>query len=75
VGRAFGWQPLRGRPAAPAAEGKKPITGTEEARVKKGLEIVSALASGGTVVPMKHKSEWAVRRDAQTKRRCEAAKG
>lgn len=36
---------------------------------KKGLEIVSVLASDGTVVSVKHKSEWAARRDAQEKRR------
>src|SRR5688572_11002469 len=28
---------------------------------KKGLEIVSVLASDGTVVSVKHKSEWAAR--------------
>lgn len=39
---------------------------------KKGLEIVSVLASDGTVVSTKHKSEWAARRDAQAKRRREA---
>jgi len=39
---------------------------------KKGLEIVSVLASDGTVVSMTHKSEWAARRDAQTKRRLAA---
>lgn len=39
---------------------------------KKGLEIVSVLASDGTVVSVTHKSEWAARRDAQTKRRREA---
>jgi uncharacterized membrane protein YkoI len=39
---------------------------------KKGLEVVSVLASDGTVVSVKHKSEWAARRDAQTKRRREA---
>ena len=38
---------------------------------KKGLEIVSVLASDGTVVSVTHKSEWAARRDAQTKRRRE----
>lgn len=38
---------------------------------KKGLEIVSVLASDGTVLSVKHKSEWAARRDAQTKRRRE----
>ena len=36
---------------------------------KKGLEMVSVLASDGTVVSVKHKSEWAARRDAQAKRR------
>jgi uncharacterized membrane protein YkoI len=41
---------------------------------KKGLEIVSVLASDGTVVSVKHKSEWAARRDAQEKRRREAAR-
>jgi uncharacterized membrane protein YkoI len=41
---------------------------------KKGLEIVSVLASDGTVVSVKHKSEWAARRDAQLKRRRAAAR-
>ena len=36
---------------------------------KKGVDVVSILASDGTVLGVKHKSEWAVRRDAQTKRR------
>jgi uncharacterized membrane protein YkoI len=39
---------------------------------QKGLEIVSVLASDGTVVSVTHKSEWAARRDAQAKRRREA---
>ncbi|HEY7216262.1 MAG TPA: hypothetical protein VIC28_16690 [Thermoanaerobaculia bacterium] len=36
---------------------------------KKGVDVVSINASDGTVVSVKHKSEWAMRRDAQTKRR------
>jgi hypothetical protein len=39
---------------------------------KKGLEVVSILASDGSVVSVKHKSEWAARRDAQAKRRRDA---
>ncbi|HWM93053.1 MAG TPA: hypothetical protein VN493_19980 [Thermoanaerobaculia bacterium] len=39
---------------------------------KKGLDVVSVLASDGTVTGVTHKSEWAARRDAQTKRRNEA---
>jgi hypothetical protein len=39
---------------------------------KKGLEIVSVLASDGSVVSVTHKSEWAARRDAQARRRREA---
>lgn len=35
---------------------------------KKGLDIVSVLASDGSV-SLKHKTEWAARRDAQAKRR------
>jgi hypothetical protein len=41
---------------------------------KKGVDVVSITASDGTVVSVKHKSEWAVRRDAQIKRR-NAARG
>jgi len=36
---------------------------------KKGLDVVSVNAADGEVIEVKHKSEWAVRRDAQTKRR------
>ena len=36
---------------------------------KKGVDVVAVLASDGTVVEVKHKTEWAVRRDAQEKRR------
>jgi hypothetical protein len=36
---------------------------------KKGVDVVSINASDGTVVSVKHKSEWAMRRDAQVKRR------
>ena len=42
---------------------------------KKGVDVVSILASDGTVLNVKHKSEWAVRRDAQTKRRNAAKNG
>ena len=42
---------------------------------KKGVDIVSVLASDGTVIAVTHKSEWAARRDAQTKRRNAAKKG
>ena len=36
---------------------------------KKGVDVVAVLASDGTVLDVKHKTEWAVRRDAQAKRR------
>lgn len=36
---------------------------------KKGVDVVTVLASDGTVLDVKHKTEWAVRRDAQAKRR------
>lgn len=36
---------------------------------KKGVDVVTVLASDGTVLEVKHKTEWAVRRDAQAKRR------
>lgn len=42
---------------------------------EKGVDVVSVLASDGTVLDVKHKSEWAVRRDAQTKRRNAAKNG
>lgn len=41
---------------------------------KKGVDVVTVLASDGTVLDVKHKSEWAVRRDAQAKRRSSAKK-
>lgn len=36
---------------------------------KKGVDVVTVLASDGTVLEVKHKTEWAARRDAQAKRR------
>ena len=36
---------------------------------KKGVDVVTVDAGDGTVLTVKHKSEWAARRDAQTKRR------
>jgi hypothetical protein len=36
---------------------------------KKGVDVVTVDASDGTVLTVKHKSEWAARRDAQAKRR------
>ena len=36
---------------------------------KKGVDVVSVNAADGEVLEVKHKSEWAVRRDAQAKRR------
>jgi hypothetical protein len=36
---------------------------------KKGVDVVSVNAADGEVIEVKHKSEWAVRRDAQAKRR------
>ena len=42
---------------------------------KKGVDVVSVNASDGEVVEVKHKSEWAVRRDAQAKRRSPAKNG
>ena len=41
---------------------------------KKGVDVVSVLASDGTVLEVKHKTEWAARRDAQAKRRSAAKK-
>jgi uncharacterized iron-regulated membrane protein len=41
---------------------------------QKGVDVVTVLASDGTVLEVKHKTEWAVRRDAQTKRRNAAKK-
>ena len=40
-------------------------------RVKdqKGVDVVTVDAGDGTVIDVKHKSEWAARRDAQAKRR------
>lgn len=40
---------------------------------KKGVDVVSVNAADGEVLEVKHKTEWAVRRDAQAKRR--GAKG
>ena len=42
---------------------------------KKGVDVVSVLASDGTVLDVKHKTEWAARRDAQARRRSSAKKG
>ena len=42
---------------------------------KKGVDVVAVLASDGTVLDVKHKTEWAVRRDAQAKRRNAAKNG
>jgi uncharacterized membrane protein YkoI len=36
---------------------------------KKGVDVVTVNAADGVVVDVKHKSEWAARRDAQAKRR------
>ena len=36
---------------------------------KKGLDVVTVNAADGLVIDVKHKSEWAARRDAQAKRR------
>lgn len=36
---------------------------------QKGLDVVSVDAADGEVISVKHKSEWAARRDAQEKRR------
>lgn len=36
---------------------------------KKGVDVVTVDAGDGTVLDVKHKSEWAARRDAQAKRR------
>lgn len=36
---------------------------------KKGIDVVTVDAGDGTVLDVKHKSEWAARRDAQAKRR------
>ena len=36
---------------------------------KKGVDVVTVNANDGTVIDVKHKSEWAARRDAQAKRR------
>jgi uncharacterized membrane protein YkoI len=36
---------------------------------KKGVDVVTVNAADGTVIDVKHKSEWAARRDAQAKRR------
>lgn len=41
---------------------------------KKGVDVVSVLASDGTILDVKHKTEWAARRDAQAKRRSAAKK-
>jgi hypothetical protein len=41
---------------------------------KKGVDVVSIDAGDGTVLSVIHKSEWAARRDAQTKRRNAARK-
>ena len=42
---------------------------------KKGVDVVSVNASDGEVIEVKHKSEWAVRRDAQAKRRSPGKNG
>lgn len=42
---------------------------------KKGVDVVSVNAADGEVIEVKHKSEWAVRRDAQAKRRSSAKGG
>lgn len=39
---------------------------------KKGVDVVAVNASDGEVIEVKHKTEWAVRRDAQAKRRSSA---
>lgn len=36
---------------------------------QKGVDVVTVNAADGTVIDVKHKSEWAARRDAQAKRR------
>jgi uncharacterized membrane protein YkoI len=36
---------------------------------QKGVDVVTVDAGDGTVIDVKHKSEWAARRDAQAKRR------
>ena len=36
---------------------------------KKGVDVVTIKATDGTVLEVKHKTEWAARRDAQAKRR------
>jgi uncharacterized membrane protein YkoI len=36
---------------------------------KKGVDVVTVNAADGVVMEVKHKSEWAARRDAQAKRR------
>src|SRR5688572_20689314 len=41
---------------------------------KKGVDVVSVNAGDGEVVEVKHKTDWAVRRDAQAKRRSSAKK-
>lgn len=41
---------------------------------KKGVDVVTVVASDGTVLDVKHKSEWAARRDAQIRRRNSAKK-
>lgn len=42
---------------------------------QKGVDVVSVNAADGEVVEVKHKTEWAVRRDAQAKRRSSAKNG
>jgi len=42
---------------------------------RKGVDVVTVLASDGTVLEVKYKTEWAVRRDAQAKRRNSAKNG
>lgn len=41
---------------------------------KKGVDVVTVLASDGTILDVKHKTEWAARRDAQIRRRNAAKK-
>jgi uncharacterized membrane protein YkoI len=36
---------------------------------QKGVDVVTVDAGDGTVIEVKHKTEWAARRDAQAKRR------
>jgi hypothetical protein len=42
---------------------------------QKGVDVVSINAADGEVIEVKHKTEWAVRRDAQAKRKSPGKNG